>query len=289
VRRFLLAVVAALLLSSCGTSTEVGVASAPRRVDKLLVFVVENHSMTQMKADMPYSFGLAQRYAYASRFYAIRHPSLPNYLAIAGGSTFGVTDDAGPGAHRVRGRSVFGQALVNGRTANVYAEGMPGRCATQDGGDRYVVRHNPWTYFIDERSACRTHDVRLRRLAADVKAGHLPNAGLVIPDACNDAHDCSLATADAWIRKRLALVMSGRDWQSRRLAVVITADEDDRRHGNRILTVVASKGLARQIVGQRLTHYSLTRLYDDVLGLPYLRKAKGAPSMTDAFGIDAGP
>ncbi len=70
--------------------------SVPPGASKLLVFVVENHSLDQMKQQMPWTYGFAQRYGYATRYVAMTHPSLPNYLAIAGGSTFGVADDAAP-------------------------------------------------------------------------------------------------------------------------------------------------------------------------------------------------
>jgi hypothetical protein len=90
----------------------------------------------------------------------VTHPSLPNYLAIAGGSTFGVRDDKSPAAHPLAGQSVFGQVLAAGGTAKTYAEAMPSNCATSAEG-RYAVKHNPWPYFADagERAACRRYDV----------------------------------------------------------------------------------------------------------------------------------
>jgi phosphatidylinositol-3-phosphatase len=42
------------------------------------------------------------------------------------------------------------------------------------------------------------------------------------------------------------------------------------------------------VVTTRLTHYSLTRLYDEVAGLPYLRNAATAPSMATAFALPLG-
>ena len=42
---------------------------------------------------MPWTYQLGSAYGYATDFHAMTHPSLPNYLAIAGGSTFGVQDD----------------------------------------------------------------------------------------------------------------------------------------------------------------------------------------------------
>lgn len=260
-----------------------------RRVTKLLVFVVENHSLAQMKAQMPFTYRLARRFGYASNYHAIRHPSLPNYLAIVGGATFGVTDDQPPAAHRIRARSVFGQALRHGRTAKVYAEGMGVRCRLADGGQHYAVRHNPWTYFVAERRQCRRLDVPIKALAGDVAHARLPNAGMVVPNLAQDAHDGTLAAADSWLQKRVNMIRRGQDWRSGRLAIVITADEDDHHHHNRVLTVVASRSSAHgKVVTRRLDHYSLTRLYDDILGVPRLRSAKEASSMTRAFRVPVG-
>ena len=58
---------------------------------KLLVFVVENHSFDQMREEMPWTFALSERYGYADEYTALAHPSLPNYLAMIGGGTFGVS------------------------------------------------------------------------------------------------------------------------------------------------------------------------------------------------------
>ena len=254
------------------------------RVTKLLVVVVENHSLAQMARSMPFTFSLAKRYGYADHYTAARHPSLPNYLAIASGSTQGVTDDAEPSSHPLRGPTVFGAALAKKKTAAVYMDAMTTPCQSANSG-RYAVRHNPWAYFVDERAACQQHDLPLASFEPAVRNGTLPNAGMLIPDVCHDAHDCSLAEADAWFRARMQTVMAGPDWRSGRLAVVLTADEDDRRAGNRVLTVVAHPSLSHVVVRTPLTHYSLTRLYAEVTGAPRLGQAEQAPSMASAFGL----
>lgn len=257
----------------------------PQAVTKLLVFVEENHSLNQMKSDMPYTFGLAQRFGYATRYTAIRHPSLPNYIAIAGGQTYGIANNRGPSANPVGGRSVFGQAIAAGRTAAIYADGMPGNCSTSDGGSRYVVKHNPWPYFVRERALCQRYDVPVSRLGDAVTKGALPNVGMVIPNLCNDAHDCPLGTADTWFKGWMTKIFNGPDWKSGRLAVVLTADEDDRSQGNTVLTVVIHPSQKARVVTSPLTHYSLTRLFEEVAGTRYLAGAASAPSMASAFRL----
>ncbi len=258
--------------------------ASPGQISKVLVFVVENHSLDQMRQGMPAVFGLAERYGYATQYRAVAHPSLPNYLALSGGSTFGVTDDAGPDVHRIVGPSVFGQALAAGRSATVYVEDLPSPCAPENQGS-YAVRHNPWVYFVDERAECLRHDVGLDRLAGDARRGDLPAAGLVIPNVCSDAHDCPLSTADAWIARYVDAAMAGPDWAAGRLLIVVTADEDDHDQGNVVLTSVLHPSLHHVVVGTPLTHFSLAGLYDEALGLAPLREADQAPSLLEAFGL----
>ena len=254
---------------------------------KLLVVVVENHSLAQMRAGMPFTYGLARRYGYATQYRASGYPSLPNYLVIASGRTHGVRDDGPPAQHRLSGATVFGRALEAGRTAAVYADGMTQPCQASSQG-RYAVKHNPWPYFVDERSSCRKHGLPLTALWPAVTSGSLPDAGLVVPDLCHDAHDCPLATADRWVERLVTRLQTGPDWRSGRLVVVLTADEDDHRSGNRVLTVVAHPALRGAVVAKPLGHDSLARLYAEVTGTTPLGAAATAPSMAAAFRLPIG-
>jgi len=245
-----------------------------------------------MRSGMPYLGSLATRYAYATDYTAVSHPSLPNYLAIAGGTTFGVTDDSNPSinAANVGGAtSVFDQALASGHTAKTYAESMPSNCAPTASG-LYAVKHNPWAYFPTGRRNCMRFDVpsgtpTSGALATDIANGTLPNVGLVVPNLCNDAHSCPLSTADNWLKGWLPGILASPDFTSGRLAVVITADEDDRSSGNHILTVILdAKAPPGSVVTTHLTHYSLCRLYSQTIGATPLGQAPTSPDIATALG-----
>jgi len=158
------ALAATVLATGCGGSSSPERAPAPvptvtpptgvLHLSKILTVVEENHSLQQMQTSMPYLFSLAQHCAYATDYTAASHPSLPNYLAISGGSTFGVTDDANPATHPISEQSVFGQALAAGKPAKVYAESMPHNCSLSSSG-HYAVKHTGWAYYADERHACQ--------------------------------------------------------------------------------------------------------------------------------------
>src|SRR5581483_4630362 len=61
----------------------------------IAVIVMENEEYGDIvgSRSAPYITSLGRRYALATRMYAIAHPSLPNYLALTGGSTFGIDSD----------------------------------------------------------------------------------------------------------------------------------------------------------------------------------------------------
>ena len=264
-------------------------AQGPTR--KVLVVVEENHAASAVLQEMPYLAGLADQFGQTGDYRAITHPSLPNYLAIAGGSTFGVADDGEPGDHPITELSVFDDAIAAGGTARTYAESMPDSCSPAADG-RYAVKHNPWAYFSSAASAanCQQFDVPAGTidqgaLHDDVLAGALPTIGLLIPDLCNDGHDCSLQVADGWLRQWLPFVMQGADYRSGRLAIVVTFDEDDRTAGNVVLTAVIAPSVSHTVVSAPLTHYSLTRFLAEVAGVAPPGEAATSASLGSAFHI----
>jgi acid phosphatase len=125
------------------------------------------------------------------------------------------------------------------------------------------------------------------QLLTDVRAGTLPNVGMLIPNICNDAHNCTLATADDWLKSWLPTIMSGPDFTTGRLAIVVTADEDDRKSGNTVLTTVVSRSLdgAHKVVSTPLTHYSLSAWLSRLAGGTPLREGASAPDLKAAFGF----
>jgi hypothetical protein len=264
-------------------------AAAAGGVSKILVIMEENHGTAEVfPSGMPYLWHLARRYGYASDWSAITHPSLPNYLAIFSGSAFNDPPDCGPGPGcAYPAPSVFGQALALGQTARSYEESMPVPCDRSDSGT-YAVRHNPWAYVPGETAACRSGDVPAGTpsggaLASAVRAGTLPNVGLITPNLINDAHDGTLVQADTWLRQWVPVIMSGPDWRHGRLAIAIVFDEGD--PGLQVPFVLIAPGLSGAVTRQPLDHYALTRLIDQVIGAPPLRQAAGAPDLARRLGL----
>ena len=77
----------AVVFASAGTATKPLV----RRFSRVVVVVMENKDFADVigSPDAPYINALARRYALATGYYGVAHPSLPNYLALLSGSTSG--------------------------------------------------------------------------------------------------------------------------------------------------------------------------------------------------------
>lgn len=259
--------------------------------DKVLVILEENRSVTDVNQNMPFLAAQTRRFASATHYYAITHPSLPNYIVIAGGSTLGVGDDEGPDQHVLPGTSVFGQALASGHTAKTYAEAMPRNCALRN-QKTYAVRHNPWTYFADpaERKACQKFDVPAGSptsgaLSTDIGKGDLPTVSMVIPDLCNDGHDCSATVTDRWLHSWLPVIERGSDFRSGRLAIIVTWDEDDGTAKNHIAFTVINQHLRNRRVSTRLDHRALSATISTLVGAKPLGGADAVPDLAEEFGL----
>jgi phosphatidylinositol-3-phosphatase len=256
---------------------------------KILVIMEENHSIGQVfPSQMPYLWTLARQYGRATSWSDISHPSLPNYLAIFGGSAFNDPQDCLPAAGcRYPGSSVFGQAVAHGGSARAYQESMPSPCDMSDSGE-YDVNHNPWAYFPDESRLCRQNDVpagntRAGPFVRDVRSGSLPSVGEISPNLVHDGHDGTLAQADAWLRSWVPVLTSGPDWRAGRLAIVVVFDEGETTE--QVPFVILAPGVSHRVIRQPLNHFALTRLIDEVVGVPPLREAAHATDLVPVLGL----
>ena len=233
----------------------------------------------------PFENSLAKQCGLATDNNGVAHPSLPNYLAATGGSTFGVTDDASPSAHQLNINSIFGQLEQAGLTWRSYEESMPRNCDTTASGE-YAVKHNPAAYYLAVRSACDADDVPLEGVFdRDLAAGTLPSFSFVTPNLCNDSHDCSVRVGDQWLATWIPRILGGGNYASGNTLVVVTWDEAEGSSNRIPMIVVGPTVPAGTIATQRFDHYSLLRTTEDFFGLAHLQNAASAPSMAGAFAL----
>jgi len=250
------------------------------------VLVLENASFATLAegtAD-PYLQGLIAQYGLSANYFAVGHPSQPNYLAMFSGSTQGVTDD---GSHDLPGKNLADQLDAHGKTWRVYEQDYPGGCyaGTSANGKgegigaagSYARKHDPAISFDDIRtSPSRCADITglsgFDPAAADFE--------LIVPNTCNDMHSCPESTADSFLSAFIPQITSSPAFANS--VLFITTDEGTGK--NQVATVVVSPLVkAGYSSSVRHDHYSLLRTIEDAWGLGCLGQACSANDMSEFF------
>jgi phosphatidylinositol-3-phosphatase len=232
----------------------------------VFVIVLENTSY-RLALQQPYIASLAQQYAVATNYSSVANPSLPNYLAMTSGSTWGIRDDL---FHQLPAGGLGSQLTSAGITWKAYMEGFTGDCFNSP--YPYALKHNPFAYY---GGACPANVVPMTDLAADL-SGATPQLSWITPGLCNDGHDCGIATADKWLSQTVPQITSSPAWQQDGV-LFITWDESSAGDGRVALLVVAPS--FRGQISAPLDHFSLLATISDQLGVARLGLAKQATSL----------
>ncbi len=232
---------------------------------------MENHSPDEALQGA-FTATLAAEYGLAQNYRAITHPSVPNYLALTSGQTWGVTDDS----YHLLPRQDLGDQLTHaGIPWRAYMEGL-GSAGCLDSPEPYDPGHNPFAFY---GGGCPTNVVPLTALSSD-----LAHAGKrfwwIGPDSCHDEHSCPVSVGDQWLRDTVGLITASAAWKPGS-ALFITWDEDDGSAGNRVLTLVVRPGHHHVVSQVAYDHYSLLATIEEMLGLPRLANAASAQVMRD--------
>lgn len=236
-----------------------------------------------------YFCSLAGRYATATSWYGIGHPSAPNYLAIDSGSTQGISSDCTPdggGCGPFGGSDLGTQFTHAGVPWIAYMESMPSRCDRTGSSGAYAEKHNPFMYFAGNRgSGCAHHIVPYpgpRGMLAMLGSQNPPDFVWITPNLQNDMHDGSVTRGDAWLAANLPAVLASR-WFADDGTVIVTMDENDASssgsccggaHGGLVpMVVISARALARGAIVTPGDHYGTLRSIEEVFGLPFLGSA----------------
>ena len=267
-------------------------ATGANSYDHIFLVVFENRGYGQIvgRSAAPNFNRLIRRGTLTTAYKAITHPSLPNYLALIGGSTFGIRTDCSPSTCPVRATNLGSLLSAHGRTWKAYMDSMPSSCGSRNSGS-YAVRHDPFVYFNNIRttSLCG-RVVPYSQLTTDLATNATtPRFVFVTPNICHDMHDCSIATGDKWLGGFASKVMNSPAWTARRSLFIVTFDEDNGSYGNRIVTFAIGSPVRRSVAAGKRTstaynHYNLLRTIEYYLGVPTLgRKDSGRAVMTSVI------
>jgi phospholipase C len=258
------------------SSAAVGSPSPARTVTPLpptshvFVIVMENTNLaTALRS--PSIERLAAKYELATNYHAVSSPSLPNYLAMTSGSTWGITDDA---YHVLPTGGVGAQLTAAGVTWRAYMEGLTSAGCLRSPYP-YAVKHNPFAYY---GGSCPENVVSLDVLDADL-ARDTPSFVWITPGLCHDGHDCALSEAGPWLEDLVARIVASSAWRDHG-ALFVVWDEGDGR-SSVVPLIVASPDVESRRADGDYDHYSLLAAIEDQFGLPRLGAAKDARPLAD--------
>ena len=190
-----------------------------------------------------------------SSFFAEEHPSDANYLALAGGSAFGVplTNPLEENSqYTIRAPNISDMLDAARESWRTYLQSAAGPCDDTVHGD-YWDDDQPMMYFANVRDRpayCSAHVVPLDALQSDLsRAATTPSFDWVSPDDCSDMEGCGIRAGDNFLKAELGAIMQSPAWRTQRSLAIITIDEDgyDHQHpAQRVATVMlGSTGFGR--------------------------------------------
>jgi hypothetical protein len=131
--------------------------------------------------------------------------------------------------------------------------------------------------------------VPFTQFATDLASGQLPDYSFVRPNLCNDAHNCALSVADAWLKANIAPLLTSTPFKDDGVLIIVFDESanDDTHGGGRIAAVFVSPKFSKG--GYQATtlyqHESTLRLMLEGLGITtdLPGAAATAPTMWEFF------
>eukprot|EP01123_Difflugia_compressa_P015163 TRINITY_DN8385_c0_g1_i1.p1 TRINITY_DN8385_c0_g1~~TRINITY_DN8385_c0_g1_i1.p1 ORF type:complete len:272 (+),score=45.41 TRINITY_DN8385_c0_g1_i1:96-911(+) len=236
-----------------------GAVTAGKWFDHIFIIQFENHAYDEVIKDPNFSKFRSLGTIFTD-YYAITHPSQPNYWCQVAGDHFGYNTDSSVDLPYTNLVDLFD---AQGITWKGYDENLPGECYSGTSSGKYYRKHNPFISFDNIRkNATRcARIVDSKVLDTDLAQGTLPQYSYFTPNIDDDAHDTSIAFAGVWLNgfltPRLAKFPTGT-------LFVVTWDEDDYTEGNQIDTFIWGSMIRPGGFDKNpYNHYSLLRTVED--------------------------
>jgi hypothetical protein len=257
-----------------------------------MVIMMENQTYGSVIGNGALSYlngSLASHYPVLLKLFATSHPSLPNYLEILSGSSWGVGSDCAPSPGCRGGASLPAQLDQAGISWAGYMESMP--VAGYTGGDTggadgygnnlYVQHHNPFAYFPTLGSELSTHVKPLTGMAADLNSALPPAFVWVSPNMVDNMHDGPLTTGDTWLSQEIPAIQATQ-WYRDGGRIILMWDEGQDSdasgiaggNGGHVAGIVISQALYGSTADATpVDDAGVLRSIETVYGLAYLNDA----------------
>lgn len=247
---------------------------------KVAVLFLENHGYSQIigSPQAPYLNDLARDGALATDYFAIGHPSLPNYLALTTGSTQGVTSDCNSCENTAP--SLPGQLEAAHISWRAYFQSIPAPGFAGNGVGDYSKHYNPFAYSeqVGEGAIARRHEVDFRALRHDLSRKTLPRFSWITPNLRHDGHNASIRASDRFASRLVPRIVRALGPDG---VLFVTWDEAEGvtgPAGGRVALIATGPGARHHVRAEGpADHYSLLATLEGGLGVSRLGLAATAP------------
>jgi acid phosphatase len=273
-------IIALLLSPGLGHAPAHGKTSAHARV---AIIVLENRSYEQIigNPSAPYLNSLARTGTLATHYYAVTHPSLPNYVALTTGQLGRVKGNC---ARCLAPRkNLVKQMERAGVSWRAYYENLPDDVSAPFAKHALYNRHyNPFAYMEGLDRGLPARLANFRALMHDLHRHSLPEFSVISPNVVHDGHNARLAQVDRYTARLVPRVLRAL---GPRGVLYILWDEGSPKDraglggpgGGHVPLIALGPGArARTRIGRRLNHYSLLRTVQHHFGLRPLGAARTA-------------
>ncbi|KAI0657500.1 phosphoesterase family-domain-containing protein [Cubamyces menziesii] len=240
-----------------------------------------------------------------NQFYAVTHPSEPNYLAAVGGDFFGAGDDNF--YHIPQNVSTIVDLLEAKNISwgsyqeNMPSDGFTGFNFTQK---NYLTNQGEYTYYVRKHNGLIVFDsvanvtsraLRIRNFndfANDLKANDIPQWNFITPNLVNDGHDTTIDFVGDWLNYWLFPLLNDPNFNTNRTVILLTFDETETYTiNNRIYTLALGNGVPRDLWGTTdptfYTHYSALSTVEANWGLGALGRGDSNATLNNVFAFVA--
>ena len=247
--------------------------------DHLVLVIEENKSFSTIigNRDAPYITELATNGMLFTDAHAVMHPSLPNYVALFSGSTYGLTDDSCP--HDFSGPNLASELLAKKLSFAIYSEDLPETGFSGCSGSRglYRRKHNP---VVNWQAAGLPAAINRPFRDFPQDYSRLPSVAFVVPNMLNDMHDGTIAQGDAWLKANLdRYAVWARTHNS--LLIIIWDESDANSVSNQIPLIMTGAGVRPGRNAQYLDHYGVLRAIENLFGVELLGQSATASPIRD--------
>ncbi|KAF8071635.1 acid phosphatase [Lyophyllum atratum] len=236
--------------------------------DRIVTIWLENTDYEAAAAD-PSLQALAKQGLTLTNYFAVTHPSEPNYVASVGGEYFGINND---NLLNVPSNvsTIVDLLEDKGISWAEYQEDMPFTGDTEfqflnpkTGKNDYVRKHNPLVIYesVNKNPERLANIKNFTLFQQDLAANRLPQWSFMTPNMTNDGHDTNITFTGAWARGFIEPLLKNPNFNTEKTLVILTFDENEAgADPNRVFTILLGGAVPENMIGKTddsfYTHYS---------------------------------